>query len=145
MTSPQLARDTQAPGRLRLVLAEDNTVNQLVLRRVLSRLGYDCHVVSNGLELVEAFTDNEYDVAFVDIQMPLMDGLEAARRLRAAGHARLQLIALTADVTTETRQACVAAGMDQYLSKPITIEAVSTALAAVSARVHPPAPAARTA
>lgn len=126
-----------AAGRLRIVLAEDNPVNQLVQRRVLARLGYDCDVVSTGIELIEAFENHDYDVAIIDIQMPIMDGLEAARHLRAAGHARLEMIALTADVTTETREACVAAGIDQYLFKPITVEALSAALAAADARIPP--------
>jgi PAS domain S-box-containing protein len=124
------------PHTLRLILAEDNPVNQLVQRRMLAQLGYRCDVVGNGRELVNAFAASDYDLAFVDIQMPEMDGLEAARLLRAGGNVEIVLIALTADVTTETREACTAVGMNEYLSKPVTIEALAAVLARAESRLR---------
>jgi PAS domain S-box-containing protein len=121
------------PPRLRVVLAEDNPVNQIVQRRMLRQLGYPCDVTANGIELLEAVGKADYDVAILDIQMPEMDGLEAARELRARGHHDLFMIALTADVTTETRESCVAAGFDAYLSKPVTAEMLAAALAKAAA------------
>jgi PAS domain S-box-containing protein len=117
------------PPPLRVVLAEDNPVNQLVQRRMLAKLGCTCDVTGNGVELLAAVAKGDYDVAILDIQMPEMDGLEAARQLRRRGHDDLWLIALTADVTTETRDSCFAAGFDQYLSKPVTAERLAAVLA----------------
>ena len=100
---------------LRIIVAEDHPVNQLVQRRMLKQLGYQCSLVENGAELLQALEQQEYDLCLLDIQMPVMDGLEAARELRRRGHDAVRLVALTADVTTETRDACAAAGIDEYL------------------------------
>jgi CheY-like chemotaxis protein len=112
---------------LRVIMAEDNPVNQLVQHRMLVQLGYECEIASNGIELLQALEKQAYDLVLLDIQMPVMDGLETARALRARGD-RTRLVALTADVTTETRQAAVAAGIDEHLSKPLRIEALGEAL-----------------
>jgi PAS domain S-box-containing protein len=125
-----------AETRLRVVLAEDNAVNQLVQRRMLRQLGCSCDVTGNGVELLAAVANTAYDVAILDIQMPEMDGLEAARQLRQRGHDNVFLIALTADVTTETRDSCLAAGFDEYLSKPVTAERLAAALARAMDREH---------
>jgi CheY-like chemotaxis protein len=136
-TLPAVERlSPDGPHTLRLILAEDNPVNQLVQRRMLAQLGYRCDVVANGRELLDAIADSDYDLAFVDIQMPEMDGLEAARLLRASGNVEIRLIALTADVTTETREACTAVGMDEYLSKPVTIESLAAVLARAELRLR---------
>ena len=113
----------------RVILAEDNPVNQLVQLRMLRQLGYHADLAANGVELVDAFEKSEYDLVLLDIQMPVMDGLEAARELRRRGFTRTRLVALTADVTTETRRATLGAGFDEFLSKPIKIDALAAALA----------------
>jgi signal transduction histidine kinase/ActR/RegA family two-component response regulator len=119
---------------LRIVIAEDNKINQLVQRRLLGHLGYACDVVANGRELVEAMARESYDIVFLDMQMPEMDGLEAARRLKEQQPPDVYLIALTADVTTETRAACLAAGIHEYLSKPLTLDTLAATMARVEAR-----------
>jgi PAS domain S-box-containing protein len=126
-TTPPQAASVKSP--LRVILAEDNPINQLVQRRLLAHLGITCDVVGNGLELLDAVAAKPYDVVFMDMQMPKMDGLEAAAALQQLGRTDLFIVALTADVTTETRAACEAAGFDLYLSKPVTVEALADALA----------------
>jgi PAS domain S-box-containing protein len=140
----ELPRDGASAARaagpsLRLLLAEDNTVNQFVQLRMLRQLGYDCALATTGIELVEALAKAEYDLVLLDVQMPEMDGIEAARELRRRGFSRVRLVALTADVTTETRQACLEAGIDEFLSKPLKLDALAAVLARAEARPAPPA------
>ena len=121
-------------SHLRVLLAEDNPVNQLVERRILKTLGVQCDVVSNGQEAVAAAQDVTYDIVLLDLQMPVMDGFEAAAGLRKLTPVPW-LVAVTADVTTETRQACDAAGFNDYVSKPVTVQDLSAAFA--RARIMP--------
>ena len=121
------------PGRpvaLRALMAEDNAVNRIVQRRMITHIGHSCDLACDGQEAVDAAAQTAYDVVVLDLQMPVMGGLEAAERIRQQAH-RPWLIVLTADVTADTRQACEAAGVDDFLTKPITIEALSAALAKV--------------
>jgi CheY-like chemotaxis protein len=105
---------------LRILLAEDNAINQKVLLKMLARAGYQADVAANGLEVLTALERVSYDVVLMDVQMPEMDGLEATRRLRArAGTRRPWVIALTANAMHEDRDACLEAGMDDYASKPV--------------------------
>ncbi|MFN3926675.1 MAG: PAS domain S-box protein [Pseudanabaenaceae cyanobacterium] len=113
---------------LRILLAEDNPVNQKVATRLLQRLGYYVDVVNHGLEAVKAAQTKDYDVVFLDVQMPEMDGLTAARQIKAQCQPAPYLIAMTANAMQGDREECLAAGMDDYLSKPIRIEDVSAAL-----------------
>jgi PAS domain S-box-containing protein len=115
---------------LRLLLAEDNVINQKVALMLLRRLGYTADVVANGREVLEATRRRNYDVVLMDVQMPEMDGLEATRRLRArAGDGpRPRIIAMTANVMEGDRQACLDAGMDDYLGKPLRIGEIMLAL-----------------
>jgi len=115
---------------LRLLAAEDNQVNQKVLLYILERLGYEADIVENGCEVLEALKEKEYDVILMDIQMPEMDGLEATRQIRAAetDHTDLRIIAMTAYAFQEDAEKCIQAGMDDYISKPIQIEALMSAL-----------------
>ena len=121
---------------LRLLLAEDNAVNQQVALLFLAKLGYHADVVTNGLEVVDALERQAYDVVLLDVQMPEMDGLETARCLRR-GHwngSRLDLkklphlIALTANASEADRQECLQAGMNDYLTKPLSMQALAEAL-----------------
>jgi PAS domain S-box-containing protein len=112
------------PGPLRLLLAEDNIVNQKVALRMLERLGYRADVAANGLEVLQAIKRQPYDVVLMDVQMPEMDGLEAARTIRRSLSADEQpkIIAITAYALQGDREKCIEAGMDGYISKPIKME-----------------------
>jgi CheY-like chemotaxis protein len=115
---------------LRILLAEDNPVNQKLALRLLKRLSYRADVAANGLEAVEALRRQAYDVILMDVQMPQMDGLEATRAICEEWEAgqRPRIIALTANVMKEDQDACYAAGMDDYLGKPIRVEELMAAL-----------------
>jgi CheY-like chemotaxis protein len=115
---------------LRILLAEDNVINQKVAVRLLERMGYRPDVASNGLEALEAVHRQRYDVVLMDVQMPEMDGLEAARRITSGFDARERprLVALTANVLTGDKQACLEAGMDDYLAKPLDLVHLRDAL-----------------
>jgi CheY-like chemotaxis protein len=116
---------------LHILLAEDHPVNQRVARLLLSRLGYaDCTLAANGLEVIEAVTHRRYDVILLDVQMPELDGLETARRLCQSlpPAQRPWMIALTANAMEGDREECLAAGMDDYLSKPIAAKELIQAL-----------------
>jgi CheY-like chemotaxis protein len=115
---------------LRILLAEDNPVNQKLALRLLQRLGYRADVAGNGLEAIEALRRQQYDVVLMDVQMPEMDGLEATRAIHREWPAaqRPRIIALTANVMKEDQEACFAAGMDDYLGKPIRVEELMAAL-----------------
>jgi CheY-like chemotaxis protein len=112
---------------LRILVAEDNLVNQKVAIRLLERLGYRPNVVSNGLEAVEAVRRQDYDLVLMDIQMPEMDGLEAARCIVSSGR-HPHLIALTANVLNDDREECLEAGMDDFLEKPLDLDTLRRAL-----------------
>ncbi|HET7701835.1 MAG TPA: response regulator [Candidatus Limnocylindrales bacterium] len=121
-------------GDLRVLLAEDNPMNQKLALRLLKNLGLAADVATNGLEAVAAIERQPYDIILMDVQMPDMDGLEATRRIRAAAPStRPWIIAMTANAMEGDREACLAAGMDDYLSKPIRPELLAAALAATPA------------
>ncbi len=115
---------------LRVLLVEDNPVNQLVATRMCAKLGYRIDVVGNGLEALAAVNQIPYDTILMDIHMPEMDGLEATRRIRefVPPERRPYIIAMTASAMESDRQACIAAGMDDYTPKPVTMESLEAAL-----------------
>jgi CheY-like chemotaxis protein len=108
---------------LRILLAEDNIVNQKLALRLLGAMGYEADVAANGLEAVEAIERQPYDLILMDMQMPEMDGLEATRtiRRRLAAGARPRIVAMTANVSDEDRREAADAGMDAYVTKPIRV------------------------
>jgi signal transduction histidine kinase/DNA-binding response OmpR family regulator/HPt (histidine-containing phosphotransfer) domain-containing protein len=116
---------------LRILLAEDNATNQKLALRLLARLGYKADVVGNGLEALQALNRQSYDVVLMDVQMPELDGLETTRRLRRELPAAQQphIIAMTANAMQGDREMCLAAGMNDYVSKPIRTEELVQALA----------------
>jgi CheY-like chemotaxis protein len=127
---PQMA--TRHP--LRILLAEDNTVNQKVATRMLERLGYRADIAANGLEAIEAVQRQTYNIILMDVQMPEMDGLEATRRIRKLDNAgALRIVAMTANATEKDRKMCFDAGMDDYVSKPVRMDELTAALAKVRA------------
>ena len=118
---------------LRILLAEDNAVNQKLALRLLERMGYRADVVGDGSEAITAIEDGTYDVILMDVQMPEVDGLEATRRIRATWPDRpIRIVAMTANAMAEDREACLAAGMDDYVSKPIRVEELVAALERVT-------------
>jgi GAF domain-containing protein/CheY-like chemotaxis protein len=122
---------------LRILLAEDNPVNQKLALRLLDRMGYRADVAGNGLEAIAALEGAVYDVVLMDIQMPEVDGLEATRRIRRrwpGGTPRI--VAMTANAMDGDREACLEAGMDDYIAKPIAPEALQATLEA-SGRTDP--------
>ncbi|GLY30048.1 PAS domain S-box protein [Kineosporia sp. NBRC 101731] len=125
-------------GKLRILLVEDNEINQKVGKLMLAKLGHTVEISSNGAEAVEAVGEIDYDVVLMDMHMPVMDGLEATRTIRSQIPPDRQptIIAMTASVTKEDRDACAQAGMDGYLSKPVRAEDLVEALGGVPVR-HP--------
>jgi CheY-like chemotaxis protein len=114
----------------RILLAEDNAVNQKLALRLLERMGLRADVVGDGQAAVAAVERGDFDVVLMDVQMPEMDGLEATRRIRARWPDRpVRIIGLTANAMAGDREACLAAGMDDYVSKPIRPEALEAAIA----------------
>jgi CheY-like chemotaxis protein len=114
---------------LRILLAEDNQVNQKLALRILEQMGYRADIASNGLETIESIERQEYDVILMDVQMPEMDGLEATRQIVARWpHKHPRIIGLTANALEGDREQCLAAGMDDYISKPIRVGELIDAL-----------------
>ncbi|HZY45441.1 MAG TPA: GAF domain-containing protein, partial [Anaerolineae bacterium] len=114
---------------LKILLAEDNAVNQKLALRLLQQMGYRADVAGNGLEAVEAIERQKYDVILMDVQMPELDGLDATREIRKLKiAAQPRIIAMTANAMQGDREMCIAAGMDDYISKPIHIEELVNAL-----------------
>ncbi|HME40835.1 MAG TPA: MHYT domain-containing protein [Steroidobacteraceae bacterium] len=118
---------------VRILLAEDNAVNQKLATRLLQRLGAEVHVAANGVEALQALRDSNFDAVLMDCQMPQMDGYEATRQLRspkgAVRNPNIPVIALTAHALATDRARCLAAGMDDYLTKPINPAELRQALA----------------
>lgn len=115
---------------LRILLAEDNPINQKVAVRMFERMGYRIDVVADGMEAVKAARANAYHLIFMDMQMPRMDGVEATRQIRQSESVsnKAAIIAMTANATEEDRQACYRAGMDDFITKPFQIAKIKSKL-----------------
>ena len=114
---------------LRILLAEDNAINQKLATLVLERMGYRADIAANGLEVLEALRRQPYDLVLMDMQMPEMDGLEASRMIwKEWGDTRPRIVAMTANAMQEDREECIAAGMDDFITKPIRFKDIATAL-----------------
>jgi CheY-like chemotaxis protein len=148
LSAQRPARTSTAPARaaidagmgvrhpLRILVAEDNVVNQKLALRILQQMGYRADLASNGIEAIESVERQTYDVVLMDVQMPEMDGLEASRRITAQWpkDARPRIVAMTANAMAGDREMCLAAGMDDYVTKPIRVEQLVEALNRVQAR-----------
>ena len=133
---PRIDSELAQRHPLRILLAEDNAVNQKLALRLLQRMGYRADVAGNGIEAIESLQRQAYDVVLMDVQMPEMDGLEATRRIvqRWPVSGRPRIVAMTANAMQGDREACLAAGMDDYVTKPIRVDELVAALARSSAR-----------
>jgi two-component system sensor histidine kinase/response regulator len=124
-------RGSQTPGVLRILVAEDNRVNQRMVTALLQKMGHVFVVAENGREAVEMLRTSDFDLILMDWQMPIMDGLQATSAIRAAEKDtgdHIPIIAMTAYSMPGDQEMCMAAGMDGYLSKPISREALTRVL-----------------
>jgi len=142
MTSDAQARRATAPAArkpaaemaerlpLRILIAEDNRINQRVALKLLERIGYRADVAANGLEVMHALERQAYDVVLMDVQMPEMDGLEATRAIRGRWRREQapRIVAMTANAMRDDREECLAAGMDDFISKPVVLSQLAAAL-----------------
>jgi two-component system sensor histidine kinase/response regulator len=140
--APPRAAAAAGDSSLRVLLAEDNAVNQLVARKLLAKLGIDVEIVVNGEEAIESLRRTRFDLVLMDCQMPVMDGFEATRRIRdrASGvlNPLVPIIALTANAMRGDRERCLDAGMTDYLSKPINPASLSAAVTRVTDHLSGP-------
>ncbi|MBI3568823.1 MAG: response regulator [Gemmatimonadetes bacterium] len=126
----------RAAGKPLVLVVEDNIVNQIVATKLLEHLGCEVEIGKDGVEAVEKSAARRFDVVFMDMQMPRLDGLEATRRIRARGgaDATMPIVAMTANAMPGDRERCIEAGMNDYVSKPITREDLADVLARVDVR-----------
>jgi len=139
-TVKQLKIDSELSEKmpLRILLAEDNVVNQKVALRILERMGYRADVAANGYEVIDAVRGIQYDIVFMDILMPEMDGYEATKLIldEFSKEKRPKIIAMTANAMQGDREICIEAGMDDYISKPVRVEEMHNILVKWSEIIH---------
>jgi PAS domain S-box-containing protein len=135
---PLLDRHLAEKHPMHMLVAEDNPVNQKLVLRVLQQLGYRADVAANGIEVLDALNRQRYDMVFMDVQMPEMDGLEATARIKVDHPPERQpvIIAVTANAMEGDRERCLEAGMDDYMTKPIRLDALQNTILRWSAKVH---------
>ena len=130
-----LSEDFAKAYPLNILIAEDNIINQKLAVRVLNKLGYDPKIANNGHEAVDMQTAESFDVVLMDMLMPEMDGLQATKAIRNADISQPQIVAMTANALPEDRVACLQAGMDDYISKPIKLEILMEVLKQTAGKV----------
>ncbi|MDX9757800.1 MAG: response regulator [Bacteroidota bacterium] len=137
-TAPPLDRHLAEKTPLHILVAEDNPVNQKLVVRVLQQLGYRADVAANGLEVLDAMRRQRYDIVFMDIQMPEMDGMEATAHIKSEWPPDAQpvIIAVTANAMEGDRERCLDAGMDDYITKPIRLDALQDAILRWAGKAH---------
>ncbi|WP_333820455.1 response regulator [Ohtaekwangia sp.] len=119
---PKLTADFAKKYPLRILIAEDNRMNQKLAMRILGKLGYDPDIAENGKEVLEEVSKENYDIILMDVQMPEMDGLEATRMIRVCLENQPVIIAMTANAMQGDREECIKAGMEDYISKPVNMD-----------------------
>ena len=136
----QMYREALPAHPLRILIAEDNAINQIVTLKQLAKLGYEADVVENGVEVLRAMERKEYDLILMDCQMPELDGFETSReiRRREGDGPHVRIVALTASAMQGTREQCIEAGMDGFIAKPVVLEQLNAIL---SSTAGPSAPA----
>jgi CheY-like chemotaxis protein/HPt (histidine-containing phosphotransfer) domain-containing protein len=143
-TTNKLDKDLSSRYPLRILLADDNPINQKVASRLLQQFGFKADIANNGLEAIGALERQPYDIIFMDVQMPELDGLEATRRIRqrqqdpsaaAHFHRPIMIVAMTANAMHGDREKCVGAGMDDYIPKPVRPEAIQELLERVGQKL----------
>jgi CheY-like chemotaxis protein len=127
-SSQKLSAEFALLNPLKILVADDNPVNQILASRALMKLGYKSSVVANGVEVLDALGGNDFDVILMDVQMPEMDGFTATKNIRDTFKVQPWIIAVTANALQSDRQECLDAGMNDYISKPINFDALVKAL-----------------
>lgn len=125
------AHQSDGSQPLRILLADDELINRKVVMHMLKKMGYQPDCAADGSEVIEAVQNKTYDLILMDMQMPVMGGIEATERLRKQGHT-MTIVALTADASTADRESAIASGMDSFLAKPISVNDLSKILSALS-------------
>ncbi len=139
----QLAATTVPEQPLAILVVEDNRINRILTLRMLNHLGYAADSVNNGRECMEALAGRDYQLILMDLQMPIMDGLATAREIRSRNQARPgasdpYICAITANVLAKDRQECLAAGMDEFLPKPLRLEELKNMVTRVAKNLKNP-------
>ncbi|MBC8051608.1 MAG: response regulator [Sphingobacteriaceae bacterium] len=129
-----LAEDFAEKNPLNILIAEDNLINQKLIIKILSKLGYQSKLANNGQEVLDILKAESFDIVLMDVQMPVMDGLEATKIIREEFEKQPIIVAMTANALVEDREICLLAGMNEYVSKPIRLEELTRVLAEASKR-----------
>jgi two-component system sensor histidine kinase EvgS len=112
----------------KILVAEDNPTNQILIQNQLQTLGYSADLVNNGHEALTKLIDNDYQLLITDCNMPIIDGYQLAKTIRERGNNKLPIVALTADAFPENKLACLNAGMNEQLTKPVDLETLKATL-----------------